>query len=138
MLTPKSATQARKRDEERHSRRQPEPHSIQRPRYGTIVKTESHPTSAGLAIFVRIRFDDSVSNVTQASGNTGFILGHPVEEVALLYGDDLTGMRAKVEFNGADKNRGIAYIINDDIIMDLDQANEVAPFGTLLAPAGNI
>lgn len=107
-------------------------------REGQIVRFSQvvDENTARSYMWVSIRFDDAPSEVLRGSYNRSFILGHLPEEVALLYGDDLIGLRCRVEYFGNAKNQGIAYISNPDGEGDLVQANTVAPFGTSLAPAG--
>jgi len=91
---------SREREKFRPHRSAPNP-----PRFGII-------TDFTKELWVYIRFDDTLSIHTQASYPESAIpLGHTSEEVAILYSDDIVGLRVRVEYRGARKKQGIAYII---------------------------
>jgi len=108
-------------------------------RYGKIVRITMPYNEDGDKRYIRayIRFDDALSAVSQESVDKPFILGYAVEEIAMIYGDDLIGLRCRVDFIGANSNQGIVTIISDTGEGDLEEANKLRDFGTLLAPAGS-
>lgn len=117
----------------------PRPDEKRQPRRGRIVKYHQHVSSTGEENFeVEIRFDGQESDIQQGSYNRSFILGHTMEELAMLFGDPNTiiGKRVVVESTGTREDQGLATIINDSGEGNLEKANTLKPFGTLLAPAG--
>jgi hypothetical protein len=95
--------------------------------------------ATGLERFeVEIRFDGKSSDIQQGSYNRAFVLSHTPEELAMLYGDPDTiiGKEVIVESAGTKEDQGTATIVNSSGKGNLEKATTLAPFGTLLAPAG--
>jgi hypothetical protein len=118
----------------------PRPDEKRQARSGRIVKYHQRIGDGGMERFeVEIRFDDKLSNIQQGSYRRAFILSHTPEELAMLYGDPDTiiGKRVSVESNSGKEDQGIATIVNDSGEGNLEKANLLKPFGTLLAPAGS-
>jgi hypothetical protein len=117
----------------------PRPDEKRQPRTGRIIKHRQLISSTGPEKFeVEIRFDDNQSDIYQGSYGRGFILSHTLEELAMLFGDPDTiiGKRVVVESAGTREDQGMATIISDSGEGNLEKANTLKPFGTLLAPAG--
>jgi hypothetical protein len=117
----------------------PRPDEKRHPREGIIVKYHQRVYPTGLENFeVEVRFDDKPSDVQQGSYRRSFILTHTPEELAMLYGDPNTiiGKRVTVESGTGREDYGVATIINSLGRGNLEKANTLKPFGTLLAPAG--
>lgn len=106
------------------------------PRYGNITEVLNVAGDTGKLVFVKIRFDDQLSDITQASNVRSFVLTHYVEELALLYGDNLVGRRVKVDYVGNRDDQGYATITNKNGEGDLEAANTLRGFQTIIAPAG--
>ena len=118
----------------------PRPDEVTSPRKGIIVKARQVVTKTGVArILVEIRFDRKSSDIQRGSYSRPFPLIHTVEEIAMLYGslDDLIGLSVSVQTTAGRQDQGIATIINRSGVGDLNKANTLNPFGTLLAPAGS-
>lgn len=102
------------REKFRPTRRSPNP-----PRFGVI-------TDFTRELFVFIRFDDEVSQKAQASyPDKAIPLGHTSEEVAMLYSDDIVGLRVRVEYQGARRKQGIAYIIRPRVRPDHEKSHKL-------------
>jgi len=117
----------------------PRPDETRRPRYGVIVRVfQKLSGTGGERIEVEIRFDNKLSDIQQGSYNRGFILNHTPEEPAMLYGDKetLIGKKVVVHTSGDRQDQGVATIVNRNGTGNIDKANMLKPFGTLLAPAG--
>lgn len=115
----------------------PDEHTTER--LGKIVKALQIVNESGeTRVVVQIRFDDTVAQSTQSSYPNGFILSHTVEEIALLFGgiDDLIGHTVALRSTSTNQPQGIATIVARYGAGNLDAANTLKPFGTLLAPAG--
>ena len=127
----------RKITEERRLRALPP--DVQRPpRRGKITRVISPVGAEGEKfIYVYIRFYDTISETSQETSTRPFRLSHTAEELAMVYGEDLVGYEVKVDFMGPDPNQGVATIVNMPSRGDLEAANTLRAFGTLLAPAGN-
>lgn len=115
------------------------PDENRQPRTGVIVKYHQRISPTGQERFeVEIRFDDKLSDIQRGSYNRAFVLSHTPEDLAMIYGDPNTivGKRVRVESSSGREDQGIATIINDSGRGNLEKANTLKPFGTLLAPAG--
>lgn len=115
------------------------PDKVQPARLGTIIKAHQVISPSGeTRILVQIRFDDTVAIDTQATYAEGFILSHTVEEIALLFGEleDLIGHTVAVESTSNNQPHGIATIVSRYSSGNLEVANTLRAFGTILAPAG--
>jgi hypothetical protein len=113
---------------------------LQKPRKGTIVRGYQLVGESGEdRIYIDIRFDDGLSDITQSSHSKRFTLDLLPTSLSLLYGtlEDLIGLRVLVLASGNRKSQGIATIINEFGRGNLQKASKLKPFGTLLAPAGN-
>jgi len=113
---------------------------LQKPRRGTITQAYQLVGENGEdGIYIDIRFDDSLSNITQGTYAKQFTLDLLPTSLSLLYGTlgDLIGLRVLVLASGGRKDQGIATIINEFGRGNLQKASKLKPFGTLLAPAGN-
>ena len=126
-------------------RTEPGLNTVRPPRRGKIVRAYQGYLIGNIpVIMVEIAFDDKVNKIGQASYVKQFILEHPVTDLALLYGDiddlviDADGNHRTVEvrFFGDKPDQGIARIINSSGRGDLESANTLEDFGTILAPAG--
>jgi len=106
------------------------------PRYGKITDIVVVPDGSRKLIFAKIRFDDQLSNTTQESQPRPFVLTHYVEELALVYGDNLVGLRVRVDYVGNREDQGYATIVNAQGEGDLEAANTLRGFQTIIAPAG--
>lgn len=121
------------------SENKPRPDEKRQPRRGRIVKYHQRISPTGEEKFeVEIRFDGKQSDIQQGSYDRAFILSHTMEELAMIFGDPNTiiGKRVTVESSGTREDQGLATIINDSGEGNLEKANTLKPFGTLLAPAG--
>ena len=119
----------------------PRPDEKRSPRKGKITKYNQRVGGTGLERFeVEIRFDEKIDDIHQASYRRSFILSHTPEELAMLFGDPDTiiGKRVMVQSSTGQEDQGLAFIVNDSGKGNLEKANTLKPFGTLLAPAGSI
>ena len=129
-----------RRSEQFLSDKKPRPDEKRQARGGKIVKYHQRVSDTGSERFeVEIRFDDKLSDIQQGSYRRAFVLSHTPEELAALYGDPETiiGKRVTVESNSGKEDQGIATIVNGSGEGNLQKANTLKPFGTLLAPAGS-
>jgi hypothetical protein len=118
----------------------PKPYEKRQPRRGIITNYHQRISDTGMERFeVEIRFDDKPSDIQQGSYDRAFVLTHTPEELAMIFGDPDTiiGKRVMVDSYGARDDQGIATIINESGMGNLEKANTLKPFGTLLAPAGS-
>ena len=106
--------------------------------YGYIVKTHQYrDTRTGTFVMaVSIRFDDVPSEALRGSYERSFLLGHHPSELAMIYGEDLNGLRCMVEYYGNRPDQGVAYIVNPEGKGDLIKTHNTRSFSTLFAPAG--
>jgi hypothetical protein len=103
------------------------------------VKYHQRVGPTGLERFeVEIRFDNKQSDIQQGSYKRAFVLSHTLEEIAMIFGDPDTiiGREVTVESSGTREDQGLATIITRSGEGNLEKANTLMPFGTLLAPAG--
>jgi hypothetical protein len=117
----------------------PRPDEKRQPRKGRIVKYHQRVGPTGLERFeVEIRFDNKQSDIQQGSYKRAFVLSHTLEEIAMIFGDPDTiiGREVTVESSGTREDQGLATIITRSGEGNLEKANTLMPFGTLLAPAG--
>ena len=117
----------------------PRPDERRQPRKGKIIRVHQRIGPTGLERFeVEIRFTDKESDIQQGSYRRAFILSHTPEELSMLYGDadTIIGKEVVVESSGAKEDQGVATIVNNSGKGNIEKANTLKPFGTLLAPAG--
>jgi hypothetical protein len=117
----------------------PRPDEVRGPRRGRIVRYYQRVGSIGIErIEVEIRFDDRSSDIQQGSYGRTFVLSHTPEELAMLYGDpdSIIGKIVEVKSAGLREDQGFATIVGNSGKGNLEKANTLKPFGTLLAPAG--
>jgi len=119
--------------------RKPRTDAPQKPVYGTIIEAFLVPLGSegkvsDTAVMVSVRLDEK----PEETAARAFYLGHYPSELALIYGGlkDLAGLRCRLERTGHRPNQGIVYIANSNGRGNLDKANKMPDFGTILAPAG--
>jgi hypothetical protein len=111
------------------------PDSVNNPRYGTITEVRKDPTQT----FVYVQFDDVPPNeFSRDTTGVPMPLAHTIEEIALVFGDELVGLKCKLESIGGDINVGLIYIIDTVGSGNLEAANKLPGFNTIFAPAGNL
>lgn len=89
------------------------------PRFGVIVDFTRE-------LWVYVRFDDELSFKSQATyPDKAIPLGHTSDEVAVVYGDDIIGLRVRVEYSGARKKQGMAYIIRPSQKPDHEKSHKL-------------
>ena len=114
---------------------------VQQPRKGTVTDAQQMVDESGIErVYVMVRLDEKLNSIQQSSyPSQGFVLAHTIGELALAYGGlkELIGLSVMIQGNGARLDQGIATIVNASGEGNLDKANTLKSFGTLLAPAGN-
>lgn len=120
--------------------------TVRPPRYGKIVEVFQAVDKAGqVTIMVDIQFfDEPQSNIQRRTYNRVFVLEHSATDLALLYGSledvivDANGDHRIVEVRqiGDRPDQGVARIVNRNGLGDLEKANKLRDFGTIMAPAG--
>jgi len=119
----------------------PRPDELRSPRKGMITKAYQFTDDTGRTqLRVEIRFDNMRNNITQTTYKSAFALSETIEDIALRYGtiDKLIGKRVVVESSSGRNDQGLATIVNSLGRGNLEQANTLKPFGTLIAPAGGM
>ena len=106
---------------------------------GTI-KEQITGTYKGKKYFqVRVLIDKEYSLYYQADPIEWYGLGHPMDVIVHIYGDNLIGRRVKIDYRGIYPHQGVVTITgakgNEG---DMELATEIAPLGTILAPAGSM
>jgi hypothetical protein len=121
-----------------HDSLRPDDVSKPKPRYGVIVKQVQiqDNTTQQYFMYVYVRFDEDLSKKARASYGKPIILGHQPAEVATLYGDDLVGLRCRIEFEGTRAERGVVYIDNPEGHGNLENMSSLPSISTFLAPPG--
>lgn len=114
---------------------------VQQPRKGTVTDAQQMVDESGIErVYVMVRLDEKLNSIQQSSyPSQGFVLAHTIGELALAHGGlkELIGLSVMIQGNGARLDQGIATIVNASGEGNLDKANTLKSFGTLLAPAGN-
>ncbi len=114
---------------------------VQQPRKGTVTDAKQMVDESGSErVYVMVRMDEKLNDIQQSSyPSQGFVLAHTIGELALTHGGlkELIGLTVMIQGNGARLDQGIATIVNASGEGNLDKANTLKSFGTLLAPAGS-
>jgi hypothetical protein len=127
-----------KRIQEQHDNLRPAATTVQSDRLGTIVRfvQEINEYDGSGVLFVGIQFDDTIVGNTKDTYGRLFLLGNSVDEIAIIYGNDIVGKRCRVQYVGTRKDQGTAYMANPEGKGNLEKASTIPGFGTFLSPAG--